>query len=113
MDTGFSRLVVLKVRVVSVDFRMVVPDASSDATHLPSTSAGTAAEIEHVPVIRVFGATPMGQNVCLYVHQVSNYPLNARCSCCSLTGLSVFFRAVRGAHRSGPVYDGRSDNVQS
>ena len=55
------------LRVFSVDYYFDAPrqlDASFSALH---------GALHRVPVLRVFGATPGGQRVCLHVHRIVPY----------------------------------------
>lgn len=54
------------VRIVSLDYYMCRPLPGVDVCY--SEFAG--AEVESVPVVRVFGPTPGGQAACLHVHKV-------------------------------------------
>lgn len=54
------------VRIVSIDYYMSAPLPGVDVSF--NSVEGT--QIEQVPVIRIFGATPAGQKTCLHVHQV-------------------------------------------
>lgn len=54
-------------RIISLDYYLAQPMPGIDVTF--SSLEGTAVEV--VPVVRVFGATPAGQRVCLHLHQVS------------------------------------------
>jgi len=54
------------LRIVSLDYYLAPPIPGLDVTF--SSLEGTA--VDSVPVVRVFGATPAGQRVCLHLHQV-------------------------------------------
>jgi hypothetical protein len=54
------------VRLVSLDYYLAPPLPGLDTCF--SSLEGSAVDV--VPVVRVFGATPAGQRVCLHLHQV-------------------------------------------
>lgn len=55
-----------QVRIVSLDYYMSRPNPRMDERYSEFAGAG----IDRVPVIRMFGATPAGQAVCLHLHKV-------------------------------------------
>lgn len=57
---------VFSVRIVSIDHYMARPQPGLDVCY--STLEGTV--VERVPVVRIFGTTPMGQKTCLHLHKV-------------------------------------------
>lgn len=56
-------------RIVNIDFYMSPPLKDIDVCYSEFRSAAT----EKVPVIRIFGATPLGQKTCLHLHCVFPY----------------------------------------
>ena len=63
-----------------------------------SSFAGSA--IEQVPVVRLFGATPQGQKVCLHLHKVCSLSVSP------FQDVPLLFRSVPGrpASRNRPQY---------
>uniref|UniRef100_J3MNX6 DNA polymerase zeta catalytic subunit n=1 Tax=Oryza brachyantha TaxID=4533 RepID=J3MNX6_ORYBR len=57
---------VLSVRIVSLDYYMAPPLPGFDFSY----SQFHGAEVEEVPVIRIYGSTPAGQKTCLHIHRV-------------------------------------------
>ena len=57
------------VRIVSLDYYLAPPIQALDPTW--SELEGTG--VHRVPVIRIFGSTPLGQKTCLHVHGVLPY----------------------------------------
>lgn len=57
---------VFSVRIVSLDHYMARPEPGLDVCY--SELEGTV--VERVPVVRIFGATPLGQKTCLHLHKV-------------------------------------------
>lgn len=51
-------------RIVAIDYALVPPLKDYD----PQFSLFSAKAIERVPIVRVFGATPVGQKTCLHLH---------------------------------------------
>ncbi|KAK8961000.1 hypothetical protein KSP40_PGU011904 [Platanthera guangdongensis] len=60
---------VFSVRIVSLDFYMSPPIPNLDSCY----NSFLGSNVEEVPVIRIFGATPAGQKTCLHVHQALPY----------------------------------------
>ena len=60
---------VFSCRVVDIDYYLTSPVKGLDVSY--SDFAGEA--VQKVPVIRVFGATPVGQKACVHVHGVFPY----------------------------------------
>lgn len=56
-------------RIVNIDFYTVPPTKDLDVCYSEFRSSA----VERVPVIRIFGATPLGQKTCLHVHGVFPY----------------------------------------
>ena len=57
---------VFSIRTVSLDHYMARPEPGLDVCY--SDLEGTV--VERVPVVRIFGATPLGQKTCLHLHKV-------------------------------------------
>ena len=57
---------VFSMRIVSLDHYMARPEPGLDVCY--SDLEGTV--VERVPVVRIFGATPLGQKTCLHLHKV-------------------------------------------
>ncbi len=56
-------------RIVSIDFYVTPPIKDLDVCYSDFRSS----PVERVPVVRIFGATPVGQKTCLHVHGVFPY----------------------------------------
>ena len=63
MDPPFA------VRIVTADFYMAKPVSGFDVGY----SDFRCSPVRHVPVIRIYGATPAGQRTCLHIHGVFPY----------------------------------------
>ena len=57
---------VFSVRIVSLDHYMARPEPGLDVCY--SELEGTV--VERVPIVRIFGTTPLGQKTCLHLHKV-------------------------------------------
>ena len=57
------------VRIVDADFYFSKPIENLDVLY----SECREANVNRVPIIRVFGSTPSGQKTCLHIHQVFPY----------------------------------------
>ena len=60
---------VFSCRVVDIDYYLTSPVKGLDVSY--SDFAGEA--VQKVPIIRVFGATPVGQKACVHIHGVFPY----------------------------------------
>ena len=67
---------VFAVRIVSLDHYMARPEPGLDVCY--SELEGSV--VERVPVVRIFGATPMGQKTCLHLHKVRSRSLVFLCT---------------------------------
>ena len=56
-------------RIVSIDSYITSPSKDIDTCY----SLFRSSPIEKVPIIRIFGSTPLGQKTCLHVHGVFPY----------------------------------------
>lgn len=63
-------------RVVSIDWYTTTPIKGLD----PCYSDFRSSTVDKVPLVRVFGATPLGQKACLHVHGAFPY-LYVPCTC--------------------------------
>ena len=68
-DTSLSSDCLFSARIVNIDFYVSPPLKDLDVSYSEFRSAAT----EKVPVIRIFGATPLGQKTCLHLHCVFPY----------------------------------------
>lgn len=59
-----------RVRLINIDHVLSKPGAL-DRTECAFNTSG--APLKKVPILRVFGATPAGQRVCLHIHQAFPY----------------------------------------
>lgn len=67
---------VFAVRIVSLDHYMARPEPGLDVCY----SELEGGVVERVPVVRIFGATPMGQKTCLHLHKVRAAALCRLCA---------------------------------
>ena len=85
---------VFAVRIVSLDHYMARPEPGLDVCY----SELEGGVVERVPIVRIFGATPMGQKTCLHLHKVRNcclvwtarQPSETRCCSCMALGPARF-----------------------
>ena len=63
---------IFSVRIVQLDFIMASPIPGLDVCLSPFESE----PIHQVPVVRIWGSTPAGQQACLHLHRVGH-----RCDC--------------------------------
>ena len=54
------------MRITTLDYTMASPLPGMDVLFSPFDSEA----IQQVPVVRIWGATPAGQNACLHLHRV-------------------------------------------
>lgn len=58
------------LRIVNIEYYLAPPIPEVDACW----SSLEGSPVTHVPVVRIYGSTPMGQKACLHVHQVTVDP---------------------------------------
>lgn len=69
MENSQDDAKIFSVRIVSLDYYMAPPIPDLDICY----SSFQGGMVKEVPVIRIYGSTPVGQKTCLHVHRALPY----------------------------------------